>query len=133
MCDSGPSLLLTVTSNHLMALRRPHCESAFQAMPASDVKAGDRLRGRHGEFKVTSQRNYVQTGVVMEIELQDKASTIYVASNIEGMSTGPYVEVYGECAPPRSDEVVKLLRFRHHYKFEELLSCALLRSCRDAL
>ena len=43
------------------------------------------------------------------------------------------VEVYGDVAPPRTDEVVKLLRFRHHNNFEYLLECESLRACRESL
>jgi len=60
---------------------------------------------------------------------------MFVADPIEdSMAMRMFVEVYGELAPPPSDQFVKILKFRRSTNFKEaLLDGPELRACREDL
>jgi len=117
---------LAVTANHALPVMRPR-HRRYEALPVGEVHVGNRIRTHAGEAVVEEVEHFVQSTSVIEIELDDARSTMYVSAH----AGEPFVEVYGELTPPRRDDRVTLLHFSRYEQFREaLLGCAELRACR---
>jgi len=121
---SGAAGLLTITASQQLPVFQSSM-GAFRPTAAADIKKGDRVRARDNEFvDVLFVEHVVMYTDVIEVEFENRHSTILV-SDPAGDSAGLFfVEVYGELAPPSTDSYVKLLKFRRFTCFDEALGSA---------
>eukprot|EP00928_Gymnodinium_smaydae_P025783 TRINITY_DN20438_c0_g1_i1.p1 TRINITY_DN20438_c0_g1~~TRINITY_DN20438_c0_g1_i1.p1 ORF type:complete len:610 (+),score=86.12 TRINITY_DN20438_c0_g1_i1:59-1888(+) len=123
---------LMVTSNHMLPALRPgkdRQDNRVQPLLAYDLQKGDLLRTLEGVLVVEHVDHKTVSAPVVEIELDDPRSTLFVSNG------GNFVEVYGASSPRlRGDAEVKILTFRRHDRFKEaLLQSEELQAVRRAL
>jgi len=131
MCKEGadvPENGIKLTASHVLAVRRPSCPT-FKPTLASEIRVGDFLRTPSAEVCVQQVGRSVEQTEVIEIELEDVQSTMYIARD------GSPVEAYGALTPPlRNHEDASILTFNRFDNFwEALMVNEELAACRSAL
>jgi len=110
---------LRVTTNHAL-LVLPQRRKQYESLPAADIKVGDKLRALTDSAIIKRTEKLLLNTEVTEITLSDSSTTMLVASDPD-VQTQAFVQVYGELAPAPRDDYVKVLVFRRHDNFQELL------------
>merc|ERR1712139_743730 len=105
---------LKVTSSHIMSVRRQG-SGEFKPTPANELRKGDLLRTKNTvEAHITNIESKVESTKVLQVQLKDLKSTIYVAA----APYNTFIQVFGYLAPSGLD--VKELTFRRCDDFREL-------------
>jgi hypothetical protein len=117
-----------MTASHALAVRRPSCR-AFEPTLAEEIRVGDFLRTPSVEVCVQQVGRSVEQTEVIEIELEDSHSTMYIAHD-----TSP-VEAYGALTPAlKNHKGASILHFNRFDNFwEALMVNDELSACRAAL
>jgi hypothetical protein len=120
-----------LTSSHVLEAFQPG-QKASRPMIARDVRIGYRLRTCFGVVEVLDIQIETVTTVVIELELEDPSGTFFIGP--ADASTHAFIEVHGALAPLRDSDTVKIMSWKRHNQFRQvLLESAELESCRKAL
>lgn len=118
----GSECEIKLTASHILAARRP-CGREFEPTAAAEIGEGYHLRTLSSEVHVQRVKSSAEHTQVIEVELENPRSTMYVARD------SVPIEVYGALAPRRS-AVASILSFNRFDNFwkslmenEELAAC----------
>lgn len=130
----GADAQLKLTSDHSVAARKPG-NRTFKPTRASELNVGDWIRTFFRQVNVLSVREETLKTEVVEVELGDLGSTVFVgdANSPDGLMASA-VEIFGEFAMSGDRKTIKIFTYRRFDRFEDIfLRCEELDGCRNAM